>query len=159
MWILPHTQTYISRTNHGMHFLAIRSGWNKISSHNSHRNSLPYCSYSNYYKMQKERRFISRNNNLFYWYLNVPWSSFSSISGGLADGGRIGFGGESSSGGISGIVTPNVPCPPGMFRCNDGKCITSLWVCNYQKDCEGGEDEQQSCRKFIPKESFMKLYF
>ncbi|XP_075155675.1 low-density lipoprotein receptor-related protein megalin [Haematobia irritans] len=65
-------------------------------------------------------------------------------SGGLADGGRIGFG-DSSSSGLSVVVTPNVPCPPGMFRCNDGKCITSLWVCNYQKDCEGGEDEQQSC--------------
>ncbi|XP_061400660.1 low-density lipoprotein receptor-like [Musca vetustissima] len=74
---------------------------------------------------------------------------------GLADGGRIGFsdgvghngagaaGGSSIGGGI--FAPPNVPCPPGMFRCNDGRCITSLWVCNYQKDCEGGEDEQQSC--------------
>ncbi|XP_017778488.1 PREDICTED: low-density lipoprotein receptor-related protein 2 isoform X2 [Nicrophorus vespilloides] len=36
-------------------------------------------------------------------------------------------------------------CPPGMFRCPEGKCIPSLWVCNYQKDCEKGEDEFQSC--------------
>lgn len=32
-----------------------------------------------------------------------------------------------------------------MFRCAEGKCIPSLWVCNYQKDCEKGEDEFQSC--------------
>jgi len=36
-------------------------------------------------------------------------------------------------------------CPSGMFRCSEGKCIPSLWVCNYQKDCEKGEDEFQSC--------------
>jgi hypothetical protein len=38
-------------------------------------------------------------------------------------------------------------CAPGMFRCPEGKCIPSLWVCNYQKDCEKGEDEFQACRK------------
>ncbi|XP_023703710.1 low-density lipoprotein receptor-related protein 2 [Cryptotermes secundus] len=36
-------------------------------------------------------------------------------------------------------------CAPGMFRCPEGKCIPSLWVCNYQKDCEKGEDEFQAC--------------
>lgn len=39
----------------------------------------------------------------------------------------------------------SVPCPSGMFKCAEGKCIPSLWVCNYQKDCEKGEDEFQSC--------------
>lgn len=43
----------------------------------------------------------------------------------------------------------DVPCPTGMFRCAEGKCIPSLWVCNYQRDCEKGEDEFQSCRKCI----------
>lgn len=38
-------------------------------------------------------------------------------------------------------------CPQGMFRCAEGKCIPSLLVCNYLKDCEKGEDEHQSCRK------------
>nr|CAI5824743.1 unnamed protein product [Callosobruchus analis] len=38
-----------------------------------------------------------------------------------------------------------VICPFGSFRCPEGKCIPSLWVCNYQKDCEKGEDEFQSC--------------
>jgi low density lipoprotein-related protein 2 len=38
-----------------------------------------------------------------------------------------------------------VPCLSGMFQCAEGKCIPSLWVCNYQKDCEKGEDEFQSC--------------
>jgi hypothetical protein len=40
-------------------------------------------------------------------------------------------------------------CTPGMFRCQEGKCIPSLWVCNYQKDCEKGEDEFQSCREYF----------
>ncbi|VEN53550.1 unnamed protein product, partial [Callosobruchus maculatus] len=44
------------------------------------------------------------------------------------------------SGDPSGVV-----CPFGSFRCPEGKCIPSLWVCNYQKDCEKGEDEFQSC--------------
>ncbi|OWR50533.1 hypothetical protein KGM_210343 [Danaus plexippus plexippus] len=39
-------------------------------------------------------------------------------------------------------------CPSGMFRCPEGKCIPALWVCNYQRDCEKGEDEFQSCRKY-----------
>jgi low density lipoprotein-related protein 2 len=38
-----------------------------------------------------------------------------------------------------------VPCPSGMFKCPEGKCIPQIWVCNYQKDCEKGEDEFQSC--------------
>ncbi|XP_026327983.1 low-density lipoprotein receptor-related protein 2 isoform X3 [Hyposmocoma kahamanoa] len=36
-------------------------------------------------------------------------------------------------------------CPSGMFRCPEGRCIPALWVCNYQRDCEKGEDEFQSC--------------
>ncbi|XP_059057986.1 low-density lipoprotein receptor-related protein 2 [Achroia grisella] len=36
-------------------------------------------------------------------------------------------------------------CPNGMFRCPEGKCIPALWVCNYQRDCDKGEDEFQSC--------------
>ncbi|KAF0767414.1 low-density lipoprotein receptor-related protein 2, partial [Aphis craccivora] len=36
-------------------------------------------------------------------------------------------------------------CGPGMFRCSDGKCITSDLLCNMQKDCDRGEDEFQSC--------------
>lgn len=65
----------------------------------------------------------------------------------LNGGGRITFndGGGETNGSAS---SPNVPCPLGMFRCNDGKCITTLWVCNYQKDCSEGEDEQQTCRKY-----------
>jgi low density lipoprotein-related protein 2 len=34
-----------------------------------------------------------------------------------------------------------------MFQCPSGspQCIPQIWVCNYQKDCEKGEDEFQSC--------------
>lgn len=45
-------------------------------------------------------------------------------------------------------------CPSGTFKCPEGKCIPSLWVCNYQKDCEKGEDEFQSCRKYCLHEKF-----
>nr|CAD7399893.1 unnamed protein product [Timema poppensis] len=37
-------------------------------------------------------------------------------------------------------------CPSGMFRCPEGRCILSLRVCDYQKDCDKGEDEFQACR-------------
>lgn len=76
--------------------------------------------------------FVASNNFILFFL------GFSSNLGGNSDGVRLG--GDSS---ISFVV----PCPTGMFRCNNGKCITSLWVCNYQKDCDDGEDEQQSCRK------------
>ncbi|XP_063861273.1 low-density lipoprotein receptor-related protein 2-like isoform X3 [Scylla paramamosain] len=36
-------------------------------------------------------------------------------------------------------------CTPAEFRCNNGRCIPRKWVCDYQKDCQNGEDEQQSC--------------
>ncbi|XP_015126789.1 low-density lipoprotein receptor-related protein 2 [Diachasma alloeum] len=47
-------------------------------------------------------------------------------------------------GAIKGI-DDGADCGTGMFRCSDGKCIQQLAVCNYQKDCENGEDERQSC--------------
>lgn len=40
-------------------------------------------------------------------------------------------------------------CPQGMFQCPEGTCIPTNRVCNYQKDCEKGEDELQSCRKYL----------
>jgi len=54
-------------------------------------------------------------------------------------------GGSLGSTGGSGI---NTECPTDSFRCNNGKCISHHWVCNYQKDCDDGEDEMQSCRKY-----------
>lgn len=48
------------------------------------------------------------------------------------------------SGDPSGVI-----CPIGTFRCPEGKCIPTPSVCNYQKDCDKGEDEFQSCRKYI----------
>lgn len=42
---------------------------------------------------------------------------------------------------------PSATCLPGQFRCPEGQCIPSLAVCNYQKDCEKGEDEFQGCCK------------
>ncbi|KAL3276135.1 hypothetical protein HHI36_020854 [Cryptolaemus montrouzieri] len=38
-----------------------------------------------------------------------------------------------------------VVCPSDKFKCPEGKCISQQLVCNYQKDCEKGEDEFQSC--------------
>lgn len=45
----------------------------------------------------------------------------------------------------NGTLDGDTLCPNGMFKCPEGKCIPALWVCNYQKDCEKGEDEFQSC--------------
>lgn len=46
------------------------------------------------------------------------------------------------------LIDDGASCGTGMFRCSDGKCIQQLAVCNYQKDCENGEDEMP-CRKFV----------
>lgn len=52
-------------------------------------------------------------------------------------------------------VSDSAECSPGMFRCPEGTCIPPARVCNYQKDCEKGEDElQSSCRKY-----FFKCFF
>ncbi|XP_064102114.1 low-density lipoprotein receptor-related protein 2-like [Macrobrachium nipponense] len=36
-------------------------------------------------------------------------------------------------------------CTTSEFRCNNNRCIPKRWVCDYQTDCDEGEDEQQSC--------------
>ncbi|KAM7284246.1 low-density lipoprotein receptor-related protein 2, partial [Ixodes scapularis] len=36
-------------------------------------------------------------------------------------------------------------CSTDNFRCSNGRCVPQRWVCDYQRDCEGGEDEHQSC--------------
>uniref|UniRef100_A0A914UGR0 Uncharacterized protein n=1 Tax=Plectus sambesii TaxID=2011161 RepID=A0A914UGR0_9BILA len=41
----------------------------------------------------------------------------------------------------------DVPCPEQMFQCNDGRCIPSLWTCDNDRDCAGGEDEsEEQCK-------------
>lgn len=39
-------------------------------------------------------------------------------------------------------------CGTNMFRCNDGKCIQLILVCDYRGDCDDNSDEMQSCRKY-----------
>ena len=34
-------------------------------------------------------------------------------------------------------------CPESFFKCNDGKCISSSWKCDGEKDCSDGEDEKE----------------
>lgn len=47
-------------------------------------------------------------------------------------------------------------CTSAQFKCNNGTCIPRKWVCDYQKDCTGGEDEQQSCRECPLPQCFLR---
>lgn len=33
-------------------------------------------------------------------------------------------------------------CDAGEFRCDDGECISQLWTCDLEVDCEDGSDER-----------------
>lgn len=35
---------------------------------------------------------------------------------------------------------------PTICRCNSGKCIPENWKCDEERDCEGGQDEED-CEK------------
>jgi len=36
-------------------------------------------------------------------------------------------------------------CNDDQFKCNDGQCIPSAWLCDFEIDCLGGEDEGEGC--------------
>lgn len=38
-------------------------------------------------------------------------------------------------------------CSLDEFRCDDGKCIPSAWVCDSILDCRDGTDEPPTCGK------------
>lgn len=48
------------------------------------------------------------------------------------------------------LVSHGQKCEEGHFACPSGNCISSVWLCDGQKDCEDGADEFQ-CGK--PKRS------
>lgn len=35
-------------------------------------------------------------------------------------------------------------CTSSEFKCDDGTCIPAKWKCDFEQDCDGGEDEK-SC--------------
>ncbi|KAI8425873.1 hypothetical protein MSG28_004893 [Choristoneura fumiferana] len=47
---------------------------------------------------------------------------------------------------MSRSIAGDTICPTGLFRCPEGTCIEYSRVCNYQRDCEKGEDEFQNCQ-------------
>lgn len=42
------------------------------------------------------------------------------------------------------------PCPPGMVRCDEGKCILESLMCNDEDDCLDGTDEPSTCGEWAP---------
>lgn len=49
-------------------------------------------------------------------------------------------------------VSHGQKCEEGHFACPSGNCISSVWLCDGQKDCEDGADEFQ-CGKPAPPSS------
>lgn len=49
-------------------------------------------------------------------------------------------------------VSHGQKCEEGHFACPSGNCISSVWLCDGQKDCEDGADEFQ-CGKATPPSS------
>ena len=47
-------------------------------------------------------------------------------------------------------------CGSGMSPCNDGRCIPSGWLCDGQRDCATGEDEQ-NCSKWLNNVNFSQF--
>lgn len=39
------------------------------------------------------------------------------------------------------IDSENVQCRDDQFRCDSNRCITRYWVCDGDKDCSDGSDE------------------
>jgi Low-density lipoprotein receptor domain class A. len=44
-----------------------------------------------------------------------------------------------------------VPCLE--YTCNNGECISMLYVCNKEEDCTDGSDEHGRCGKYSVKYS------
>ncbi|CAK8674679.1 unnamed protein product [Clavelina lepadiformis] len=40
---------------------------------------------------------------------------------------------------------PAMTCPPGAWKCNNGKCIDADWICDGLDDCGDNSDEEQDC--------------
>lgn len=47
------------------------------------------------------------------------------------------------------IVSQNRLCTPEEFKCKNGKCIQSSYVCDAQDDCGDKSDEPESCSKIF----------
>lgn len=49
----------------------------------------------------------------------------------------------------------NVSCTEEQVKCDGHLCITKFWVCDGDKDCEDGSDEDpEKCRKACPSRQF-----
>lgn len=44
---------------------------------------------------------------------------------------------------------PAATCPPNQFKCNNGKCVPSVWVCDYDNDCEDNSDEVNQINQML----------
>ena len=59
-------------------------------------------------------------------------------------------------------LSDNVSCPTPnlMYKCSDNRCIYMRWMCDGEKDCKSGEDEEKDmCKRKYSKTSHQGLLY
>lgn len=57
------------------------------------------------------------------------------------------------------IPTPSPICVHPLVPCGGGQCVSQQWMCDGEKDCDGGEDENNCTTKIICNEPLGNSFF